>query len=73
MGKKNARFANQLTLAFLHVGWFKQINDTFGHSVGDTTLRSIARILQKTYRVEVRKSKAGSAGRWHCPFRFRKC
>ena len=49
MGKKNARFANQFTLAFVHVGWFKQINDTFGHSVGDTTLRSIARILQKTF------------------------
>lgn len=34
---------------FLDVDWFKQINDTLGHSVGDTTLRSIAAVLQRTF------------------------
>lgn len=45
MGKKNARFANQLTLAFLHVDWFKQINDTFGHSVGNTTFQKMLKLF----------------------------
>ena len=29
---------------------FKRINDTFGHSGGDTVLRSIATILRETFR-----------------------
>jgi diguanylate cyclase (GGDEF)-like protein len=39
-------------LAFLmiDVNGFKQINDSFGHMVGDHILREVARLLQKTLR-----------------------
>lgn len=34
---------------FLDVDWFKEINDNFGHTVGDYTLKQIARILKNTF------------------------
>lgn len=34
---------------FLDVDWFKQINDTLGHAMGDSTLKKVARCLQNTF------------------------
>lgn len=39
-----------LTLLFVDLDRFKQINDRFGHAEGDRALVSIARILQDTFR-----------------------
>lgn len=44
------RFGRPLTLAFLDVDRFKQINDTLGHAFGDRVLRDIAEILHTSIR-----------------------
>ncbi len=39
-------------MVFVDLDQFKDINDTFGHSTGDTVLKAVARILEKTARDE---------------------
>lgn len=38
------------TLIFIDINDFKQINDRFGHSVGDAVLQRLARLLSETFR-----------------------
>lgn len=45
-----ARHQQPLCLAVLDVDFFKQVNDTYGHTVGDKVLVSIARSLQSRLR-----------------------
>lgn len=40
----------QATLLYFDLTGFKQINDGFGHQVGDAALREFARILEDTFR-----------------------
>lgn len=44
-GKRHLRFEQPLSLVLADVDHFKQINDTFGHGVGDTVLREAAQLL----------------------------
>jgi len=37
-------------LVFIDINDFKSINDRFGHSVGDSVLQRLARLLQETFR-----------------------
>jgi diguanylate cyclase (GGDEF)-like protein len=39
---RSVRYKHPFTLAFIDVDNFKSINDTFGHTTGDTVLRAIA-------------------------------
>jgi diguanylate cyclase (GGDEF)-like protein len=39
-----------LSLVMVDIDWFKQINDTFGHQVGDRVLETVARFLQNSIR-----------------------
>lgn len=39
-----------LTLFLMDVDYFKSVNDTYGHKVGDQVLKKVASALQKTFR-----------------------
>ncbi|NLM11400.1 MAG: GGDEF domain-containing protein [Clostridiaceae bacterium] len=44
------RIGNRYTLAIIDIDYFKQVNDRFGHQVGDEVLRMVASCLQKYAR-----------------------
>lgn len=52
------RYAHPLSVIILDIDYFKQVNDTYGHDIGDRTLKSIANIIQNCIR------KIDIAGRW---------
>jgi two-component system cell cycle response regulator len=44
------RYNSPLTMLMIDLDHFKQVNDTYGHLVGDEVLRGIAMILQRSVR-----------------------
>src|SRR5207302_1280079 len=44
------RFAQPLTAIMIDVDRFKEVNDTFGHAVGDDVLRTVAERVRRTLR-----------------------
>ncbi|GAA4023253.1 diguanylate cyclase [Actimicrobium antarcticum] len=44
------RSAAPLSMAMLDLDFFKKVNDTWGHPVGDQVIRSLARLLQQQLR-----------------------
>ncbi|MEI7843060.1 MAG: diguanylate cyclase [Gallionellaceae bacterium] len=44
------RYENPLSLLMLDIDFFKQVNDSYGHKVGDMALKKFAEICQQTLR-----------------------
>jgi diguanylate cyclase (GGDEF)-like protein len=44
------RYGRNLSLVMIDLDNFKEVNDTFGHQVGDTALRTVAGIIQGSLR-----------------------
>lgn len=47
---RTTRNGGTLALAILDLDFFKRVNDTYGHSVGDQVIRALARLLQQRLR-----------------------
>ncbi|MBP7795796.1 MAG: GGDEF domain-containing protein [Elusimicrobiales bacterium] len=45
-----SRFNQNLSIIWIDVDYFKEINDSFGHQVGDVVLREISQTIMKTLR-----------------------
>jgi len=48
--KRTLRLRRQLSLALIDLDHFKDINDTYGHGIGDRTLIALTRICRKNIR-----------------------
>lgn len=48
--KKSWRYGHGLSLIFMDIDYFKKINDTFGHNVGDQVLSEVANIISAQVR-----------------------
>jgi diguanylate cyclase (GGDEF)-like protein len=49
--KRSARSGRVFCVIMMDLDGFKQVNDTYGHDVGDDVLRQVARSLQENLRI----------------------
>ncbi len=47
---RTRRYKTQLSMVMIDIDYFKQINDTFGHQVGDDILKEMAIVIQREVR-----------------------
>jgi diguanylate cyclase (GGDEF)-like protein len=48
--KRAQRYQHDLSIMFVDIDNFKEINDQFGHAIGDTVLRSVSSFIRKITR-----------------------
>jgi diguanylate cyclase (GGDEF)-like protein len=51
--KRARRYGKPLSLLMLDLDYFKRVNDTYGHLVGDMVLKEVGGIIKKSCRVDV--------------------
>ena len=56
---RSSRYDRPLTVVFMDLDHFKQLNDTMGHDAGDLALRATARTLQEVLRQSDRIGRLG--------------
>jgi diguanylate cyclase (GGDEF)-like protein len=61
---RHRRHGRPLTVAVLDLDGFKDVNDRFGHPVGDEILRDVAQALQRALRSEDVVARAGGDEFW---------
>ncbi len=48
--ERSRRYGNEVSLMLIDIDDFKQINDTYGHQIGDEILKQIARLIRQNLR-----------------------
>ena len=48
--EESARYERPLSLAIVDLDFFKKVNDTYGHAIGDEVLKTISKIFQQSIR-----------------------
>ena len=48
--EESQRYQRPLSLAMIDIDFFKKVNDTYGHAVGDEVLKAVARLYKETIR-----------------------
>lgn len=48
--RRAARYSTPLSLLMIDIDWFKSLNDRFGHQIGNTVLRQLAKVISSCVR-----------------------
>src|SRR5438876_12201369 len=58
--EESQRYQRPLSLAIIDIDFFKKVNDSYGHAVGDEVLKAVAKIFQESIRATDLAARYGS-------------
>lgn len=56
---RSQRYKHDLAVISLDIDFFKQVNDRYGHPVGDRAIQAIAQLIRQTFRQQDRAGRIG--------------